>query len=125
MQPSPGSTTTSLPLVGPRYRSSLRPTTTSAERPSLPGLLESCASTGGHAGECLIAMMVVGLGIIGIWGISHVVGVGTGSMNPVGLYAECSPPGPCTGAPPPGRVRASLKRKPEPIGHGLPRLASP
>lgn len=38
----------------------------------------------------LVAMTVMGLGIIGVWGISHVLGVGTGSMNPVGLYAECS-----------------------------------
>jgi amino acid transporter len=40
--------------------------------------------------NALICMAVVGLGIIGIWGISDVIGVGTGSMNPVGLYAECS-----------------------------------
>jgi amino acid transporter len=40
--------------------------------------------------NALIAMAVIGLGIIGIWAISHAVGVGTGSMNPVGLYAECS-----------------------------------
>jgi amino acid transporter len=40
--------------------------------------------------NALIAMAAIGLGIIGIWGISHAIGVGTGSMNPVGLYAECS-----------------------------------
>ena len=40
--------------------------------------------------NALVAMTVMGLGIIGVWGISHVLGVGTGSMNPVGLYAECS-----------------------------------
>jgi amino acid transporter len=40
--------------------------------------------------NALITMAVIGLGIIGAWGISHVLGVGTGSMNPVGLYAECS-----------------------------------
>jgi len=40
--------------------------------------------------NALIAMAVIGLGVIGAWWISHVLGVGTGSMNPVGLYAECS-----------------------------------
>jgi amino acid transporter len=35
-------------------------------------------------------MAVIGLGIIAAWAIAHAVGVGTGSMNPVGLYAECS-----------------------------------
>jgi len=40
--------------------------------------------------NALIAMAAIGLGIIGIWALSHVLGVGTGSMNPVGLYAECS-----------------------------------
>jgi amino acid transporter len=40
--------------------------------------------------HALVAMAVIGLGIIGVWGLAHAVGVGTGSMNPVGLYAECS-----------------------------------
>ncbi len=40
--------------------------------------------------NALVAMAVIGLGIIGVWALFHVVGVGTGSMNPVGLYAECS-----------------------------------
>jgi amino acid transporter len=31
-----------------------------------------------------------GLGIIGIWWVSHLVTGDTGSMDPVGLYAECS-----------------------------------
>ena len=31
-----------------------------------------------------------GLGIIGIWWVSHLVTADTGSMDPVGLYAECS-----------------------------------
>ncbi|MGE5407772.1 MAG: hypothetical protein ACM3NV_04090, partial [Syntrophothermus sp.] len=30
------------------------------------------------------------LGIIGIWWVSHLVGVNTGSTSPVNLYAECS-----------------------------------
>ena len=40
--------------------------------------------------NALIAMTAIGLGIIAIWWLSHALGVGTGSMNPVGLYAECS-----------------------------------
>src|SRR5581483_8709824 len=40
--------------------------------------------------NALLAMAVVGLGIIAVWWLFHVVGVATGSTNPVGLYAECS-----------------------------------
>jgi amino acid transporter len=40
--------------------------------------------------NALVAMAVIGLALIGIWGVTHILGVGTGSMNPVGLYAECS-----------------------------------
>jgi amino acid transporter len=40
--------------------------------------------------NALLAMGGVGLGIIGVWWVSHVVGAATGSQNPVGLYAECS-----------------------------------
>jgi amino acid transporter len=40
--------------------------------------------------NAIFAMGVIGLAIIGVWAVSHVVGVGTRSMNPVGLYAECS-----------------------------------
>ncbi len=40
--------------------------------------------------NALLGMAGVGLGIIGVWWISHLIGVDTGSMNPVGLYAECS-----------------------------------
>lgn len=56
----------------------------------LPAWLGRVRPRVGTPVNALVAMMVIGLGIIGIWGISHVVGVGTGSMNPVGLYAECS-----------------------------------
>ena len=35
-------------------------------------------------------MAAVGLGIIGVWWMSHLISGNTGSMNPVGLYAECS-----------------------------------
>jgi amino acid transporter len=40
--------------------------------------------------NALLGMTSVGLGIIGVWWVSHLIGVDTGSMNPVGLYAECS-----------------------------------
>ena len=40
--------------------------------------------------NALLVMAGVGLGIIGIWWASHLVTGDTGSMNPVGLYAECS-----------------------------------
>jgi amino acid transporter len=38
----------------------------------------------------LSAIIGVGLVVIVVWGAAHVVGTGTGSMDPVGLYAECS-----------------------------------
>jgi amino acid transporter len=56
----------------------------------LPAWLGHVGRRGGTPVNALIAMAVVGLGIIGIWGISDAIGVGTGSMNPVGLYAESS-----------------------------------
>jgi amino acid transporter len=40
--------------------------------------------------NALLTMASVGLGIIGVWWVSHLIGLDTGSMNPVGLYAECS-----------------------------------
>ena len=40
--------------------------------------------------NALLGMAGAGLGIIGIWWLSHLIGVDKGSMNPVGLYAECS-----------------------------------
>ncbi len=40
--------------------------------------------------NALLGMAGAGLGIIGIWWVSHLIGVDKGSMNPVGLYAECS-----------------------------------
>ncbi len=38
----------------------------------------------------LLAMAGVGLGIIGLWWVSHLISGDTGSLDPVGLYAECS-----------------------------------
>ncbi len=40
--------------------------------------------------RALGAFVGIGLAVIGGWALAHVVGVGTGSMDPVGLYAECS-----------------------------------
>ncbi|MGB0096261.1 MAG: amino acid permease [Solirubrobacteraceae bacterium] len=40
--------------------------------------------------NALLGMGAIGLGIIGVWWVSHLVGADTGSTNPVGLYAECS-----------------------------------
>jgi amino acid transporter len=40
--------------------------------------------------SALLLMAGAGLGIIGIWWVSHLIGGDTESMNPVGLYAECS-----------------------------------
>jgi amino acid transporter len=40
--------------------------------------------------NALFAMAAIGLGIIGVWWLSHVIGGHTGSNNPVNLYAEAS-----------------------------------
>jgi amino acid transporter len=40
--------------------------------------------------NALITMAVIGLAIIGVWSLTHVIAGDTRSMNPVGLYAECS-----------------------------------
>jgi amino acid transporter len=40
--------------------------------------------------NALIAMAAIGLGIIGVWWLTHVISGNTRSLNPVGLYAECS-----------------------------------
>jgi amino acid transporter len=40
--------------------------------------------------NALVAMAAIGLGIIGLWWIARLLSGDTGSMNPVGLYAECS-----------------------------------
>lgn len=56
----------------------------------LPAWLGRVRARAGTPVNALATMAAIGLGIIGIWGLAHVLGVGTGSMNPVGLYAECS-----------------------------------
>jgi amino acid transporter len=40
--------------------------------------------------NALATIVLAGLVIIGLWGVCHLLGVGSGSMDPVGLYAECS-----------------------------------
>ena len=40
--------------------------------------------------NALLVMAAVGLGIIAVWWVSHLITGNTGSMDPVGLYAECS-----------------------------------
>ena len=47
-------------------------------------------SRSGTPVNALLFMTAAGLGIIGIWWVSHLVTGDTGSMDPVGLYAECS-----------------------------------
>jgi amino acid transporter len=40
--------------------------------------------------NALLVMACGGLGILAVWWGIHVIGIDTGSTNPVGLYAECS-----------------------------------
>ncbi|HZM55291.1 MAG TPA: APC family permease [Acidimicrobiales bacterium] len=56
----------------------------------LPGWLGRVRADTRTPANALVAFTGIGLGIIGLWAIVHLVGVGSGSMNPVGLYAECS-----------------------------------
>jgi amino acid transporter len=55
--------------------------------PAWLGRVRPRVNTPVHA---LLVMAGVGLGIIGIWWVSHLISGDTQSMNPVGLYAECS-----------------------------------
>ena len=56
----------------------------------LPAPLGRTRSQSGTPAIALLAMAGVGLGIIGLWWVSHLISGDTGSMDPVGLYAECS-----------------------------------
>ena len=56
----------------------------------LPAPARSYSRTIRHAGHCSSGHGGVGLGIIGLWWVSHLISGDTGSMDPVGLYAECS-----------------------------------
>ncbi len=56
----------------------------------LPAWLGRVRPPGETPVNALLGMAGVGLGIIGLWWASHLIGVDSGSTNPVGLYAECS-----------------------------------
>ncbi len=56
----------------------------------LPASLGRVSAPGDTPTNALLAMALGGLAIIGVWWALHLVGLDTGSTNPVGLYAECS-----------------------------------
>ena len=56
----------------------------------LPARLGQVRQRSGTPVNALVFMACAGLGIIGIWWVSRLITGDTGSMNPVGLYAECS-----------------------------------
>jgi len=56
----------------------------------LPASLGRVRQRSGTPVNALLFMTVAGLGIIGVWWVSRLITGDTGSMNPVGLYAECS-----------------------------------
>ncbi len=56
----------------------------------LPATLGHVRPRSGTPVNALLVMACAGLGIIGVWWVSHLISGDTGAMNPVGLYAECS-----------------------------------
>ena len=56
----------------------------------LPARLGRLRSGSGTPVNALLVMAAAGLGIIGVWWVSRLITGNTRSMNPVGLYAECS-----------------------------------
>ncbi len=56
----------------------------------LPAKLGQLRSRSDTPVNALVFMAVAGLGIIGVWWVSRLITGNTRSMNPVGLYAECS-----------------------------------
>jgi amino acid transporter len=56
----------------------------------LPAKLGQIRQRSGTPVNALLFMACAGLGIIAIWWVSRLITGNTGSMNPVGLYAECS-----------------------------------
>jgi amino acid transporter len=56
----------------------------------LPAKLGQVRQRSGTPVNALLFMAFAGLGIIAIWWVTRVITGNTGSMNPVGLYAECS-----------------------------------
>jgi amino acid transporter len=56
----------------------------------LPAKLGEVRQRSGTPVNALLFMAFAGLGIIAIWWVTRLITGNTGSMNPVGLYAECS-----------------------------------
>jgi amino acid transporter len=56
----------------------------------LPARLGQVRPRSGTPVNALLVMAAAGLGIVGAWWVSHLISGHTRSMNPVGLYAECS-----------------------------------
>jgi amino acid transporter len=56
----------------------------------LPAWLGRIRTPAGTPANALLSMATGGLGIIAVWWAAHILGVVSGAMNPVGLYAECS-----------------------------------
>jgi amino acid transporter len=56
----------------------------------LPARLGQVRPRSGTPLNALLFMTGAGLAIIGVWWVSRLITGDTGSMNPVGLYAECS-----------------------------------
>jgi len=56
----------------------------------LPRKLGEVHPRSGTPVNALLAMTAAGLGIIGVWWVVHLITGDTGSMDPVGLYAETS-----------------------------------
>ena len=56
----------------------------------LPAKLGRVHPRTGTPVNALLFMACAGLGIIGVWWLTHLISGHTGAMDPVGLYAECS-----------------------------------
>jgi len=56
----------------------------------LPARLGQVRPRYGTPVNALLVMAGAGLGIIAVWWVTHLISGDTGSMDPVGLYAECS-----------------------------------
>ncbi len=56
----------------------------------LPARLGHLRLPGETPVNALLVMAGGGLGVIAVWWMAHLIGLDTGSTNPVGLYAECS-----------------------------------
>jgi len=56
----------------------------------LPAKLGNVRPGSDTPATALLVMSIIGLGIIAMWWFSHLLSGNTASMNPVGLYAECS-----------------------------------